>query len=399
MAMNLILGRRIYQIWVPQVPILGRRIHQIWAPQVPRIWGPGNPHPPVSPHAPSTLRFPKLAAFASLFALAGCRTAESTFNWRGPAAHRISNLSWAMTILFLVTTFIMWALFAIAFYRRRGSLAEHEPVESGGGEMWIAIGGTAIPLIVLTTLFVVGLALLHDFPIHGMRNGLSQAQMAQAMKPEIRITGYQWWWKMEYLNDDPSKDFVTANELHLPAGRPVNIEVEAGDVMHSFWIPALHGKVDLIPGQPNYIRLIASQTGTYTGQCAEFCGAEHARMRLLAVVQTPADYQAWLEDQRRPGATPASPDAQAGEKVFATAACAFCHTVRGTPAHGTVAPDLTHIASRQMLASDVYPNNTSFLEAWITNAQSLKPGALMPDLPDFSGQQLRDLVAYLQQLH
>lgn len=337
-------------------------------------------------------------SFAGTLALAGCRTAESTYNWRGPAAHRIANLSWDMTILFVVITIIMWGLFLFAFYRRRGTLTEHEPVEASGGELWIAIGGLAIPLLILTVLFVAGLSLLQAFPIHGMRNGLSQMQMAQAMKPEIRITGHQWWWTIEYLNDDPSKEFTTANELHLPAGRPVNIEVETSDVMHSFWIPALHGKVDLIPGQANYIRLLASQTGTYTGQCAEYCGAEHARMRLLAVVQTPSDYEAWIQDQLKPGNTPSTAAAQAGEKVFTTAPCALCHTVRGTLAHGTVAPDLTHLASRQMLASDIYPNNTSFLEAWITNAQSLKPDCLMPNLPNFSGQQLRDLVSYLEQL-
>jgi cytochrome c oxidase subunit II len=121
-------------------------------------------------------------------------------------------------------------------------------------------------------------------------------------------------------------------------------------------------------------------------------------MRLLAVVQAPSEYEAWLEDQRKPGNTPTTADAQAGEKVFTTAACALCHTVRGTMAHGSVAPDLTHLAGRQMIASDIYPSNTSFLEAWITNAQSLKPDCLMPDLPNFSDQQLRDLVAYPQQL-
>jgi cytochrome c oxidase subunit II len=191
-----------------------------------------------------------LVSFAGTLALAGCRTAESAFNWRGPAAHNIAYFSWDMTILFMVIT-IMWGLFAFAFYRRRGTLAEHEPVEAGGGELWIAIGGLAIPLLILTILFVAGPSLLQGFPIHGMPNGLTQAQMAEVMKPEIRITGHQWWWTIDYLNDDPSKAFTTASELHLPTGRPVNIEVETTDVKHSFWIPALHGKVDLIPGQAN----------------------------------------------------------------------------------------------------------------------------------------------------
>jgi cytochrome c oxidase subunit II len=341
--------------------------------------------------------FRNLAFIPLLLMLTGCRVALSTFNPHGPAAQRIANLSWIMTILFLVISLVMWILFAYAFYRRRGSLAEHEPVESGGGEMWIAIGGLVVPIVVLTALFVAGLSLLSDFPIHGA-SALTRSQMAQSMKPKILIIGHQWWWEIRYLNDDPSKEFTTANELHLPAGRPVNIELTTADVIHSFWVPALDGKIDLIPDQTNYIRMIASQPGAYAGQCATYCGAEHALMRLLAVVQTPAQYQTWLENQRKPGDLPTTPQAKAGEQLFVNGPCALCHTVRGTSAGGAVAPDLTHIGSRKLLASDVYPNNNAFLEAWITNAQSLKPECEMPDLTQFSGVQLTDLVDYLRQL-
>lgn len=330
--------------------------------------------------------------------LTGCRYAQSTFNVHGPAARSIGNLSWAMTILFAVTTLVMGILLGIAFYRRRGTLAEHEPIDAGGGQIWIAIGGIAIPVVVLTILFVIGLSLMSDFPIHGMPGMPSSSQMVGSMKPEILIIGHQWWWEMRYLNDDPSKMFTTANELHLPVGRPVNIEVETADVMHSFWIPALNGKVDLIPGQPNFIRLVASQPGVYTGQCAEYCGEEHALMRLMAVAQEPGAYQTWIADQLKPGEQPASPDAKAGEQLFVSTRCAMCHTVRGTTAGGRVAPDLTHIGSRRMLASDIFPNNDAYLEAWITNAQSLKPDCLMPSLPDYTGEQISDLVAYLRQL-
>jgi len=330
--------------------------------------------------------------------LVGCRSVQSTLNAHGPAAQRIATLSWAMTILFLVITAIMWALFAWAFYRRRGSLTEHEPIAATGGEGWIAVGGIAIPLIVLTVLFICGLGLLRAFPIHGMHGGMSQMQMAESMKPEILIIGHQWWWEIHYLSDEPTQEFITANELHLPTGRPVNIEVESFDVMHSFWIPALHGKVDLIPGQPNYIRIESSQPGQYAGQCAEFCGAEHARMRILAVVQDPGAYDAWRSAQLKPAAEPTDPTALAGEQIFLSGPCAMCHTVRGTVAGGTVAPDLTHIASRQMIASDSYQNNDAYLEAWVTHAQSLKPEAQMPNITQFSGEQLNELVAYLRQL-
>jgi cytochrome c oxidase subunit 2 len=330
------------------------------------------------------------------FLLIGCRVAQSTFQGSGPASARISHLSWFMTILFLVITVIMWALLGWGFYRRRGSLEEHAPIEAHDGHIWIAIGGMAVPLIVLSVLFVLGLNLLTDFPIHGMHGGMANAQ--SMTKPEIRIVGHQWWWEIQYLNDDPSKEFTTANELHLPAHRPVNIEVITRDVMHSFWIPALHGKVDLIPGHPNYIRLEASQAGNFSGQCAEFCGAQHSHMRLLAIAQEPEEYDAWLQGQRQPGAEPEEQDAIAGKQIFLAGPCSVCHTVQGTTAGGRVAPDLTHIGSRQYLAANSFPNNDAYLEAWITHAQSLKPGAQMPDLTQFSGEQLHDLVAYLRQL-
>lgn len=333
---------------------------------------------------------------ALTLSMLGCRVAQSTLQEAGPASTQISHLSWFMTILFLIITIIMWALIGWAFYRRRGSLAEHEPVEVGGGHIWIAIGGIAVPLLILSVLFVLGLNLLTDFPIHGMHGGMADTQAM--MKPEIRVVGHQWWWEVQYLNDDVSKEFTTANEIHLPAHRPVNIEVVTRDVMHSFWIPALHGKVDLIPGHPNYIRIEASQAGSYTGQCAEFCGAQHAHMRLLAVAQEPEEYEAWLEAQRQAGAQPQSKDAIEGEQIFLAGPCSMCHTVRGTAAGGRVAPDLTHIGSRQYIAANSFENNDANLEAWITHAQSMKPGSQMPDLTQFTGEQLHDLVAYLRQL-
>ena len=341
--------------------------------------------------------FRNLALLFLLLPATGCRVALSTFNAHGPAAHRIATLSWIMTILFLVISLVMWILFAYAFYRRRGSLREHEPVDAGGGGMWIAVGGLAIPFFVLTSLFIAGLSLLSDFPIHGAQ-AVSRAEMAQSMKPDIEVIGHQWWWEIHYLNDDPTKEFTTANELHFPAGQPVNIEVRSDDVIHAFWIPALDGKIDLIPGQTNYIRIIASKPGTYAGQCATYCGAEHALMRLLAVVEPPAQYRAWLKNQLKPGNAPTTLQAQAGEQIFVSGPCAMCHTVRGTAAAGAVAPDLTHIGSRKMLASDVYPNDNAYLEAWITNAQSLKPECEMPDFTQFTGVQLTDLLAYLRQL-
>ena len=316
---------------------------------------------------------------------------RSTFASHGPAAERIAHLSWFMTILFLIVTAAMWVLIVWAAKRRRGSLAEHAPVDMGGGQKWIAIGGLAIPLAILTVIFVLGLKLLADFPIHG-------PHQHHSMKPDILLIGHQWWWEVHYLSGSPAQEVTTANEIHIPVNRPMNIQLESYNVMHSFWIPALHGKVDLIPGHTNFVRIQASEPGNYAGQCAEYCGAEHARMRLLVVAQQPDEYAAWLDDQRKPAAEPTSADAIAGEQVFLSGACILCHQISGTAAGGRVAPDLTHLASRQYIASNSYPNNTAYLEAWVTHAQSLKPQAEMPDLTQFTGEQLRDLVAYLRQL-
>ncbi len=316
---------------------------------------------------------------------------QSTYNAHGPAAQQLANLSWFMTILFLVVTVIMWVLIAWAFKRRRGTLAEHDPVDVGGGQEWIAIGGLAVPLIILSIIFVLGLKLLADFPIHGPHH--------HPMKPDILITGHQWWWEVQYLNDSPANVFTTANEIHIPVDRPMNIELASNDVMHSFWVPSLHGKVDLIPGHKNFLRVEASQPGNYPGQCAEYCGAQHAYMRLLVVAQQPDEYAAWLDQQRKPASEPQSADAIAGQQTFLSGPCSMCHQIRGTLAGGRVAPDLTHLASRQFIAANSFPNNDAYLEAWVTHAQSLKPESQMPDLTQFTGQQLRDLVAYLRQLH
>lgn len=332
----------------------------------------------------------RFALLSPILLLSGCASEQSIWNAQGPAASRIATLMWAIIILFLVVSLIMWVLLIIPTFRR-GSLEEHAPVDIGGGQGWVVLGGLLIPLAVLTGFFVAGLTLMESFPIHDANN-------TAVLKPDILVIGHQWWWEVHYLDGQPDQRFVTANEIHIPAGQPVTMEFESQDVNHAFWVPSLHGKIDLIPGHPNFMRLEANHPGNYVGQCAEYCGEQHAHMRLLVVAQSAADYRQWTQDMLQPGHTPTTPDAIAGEQVFLSGACSMCHTVRGTQAGGTVAPDLTHIGSRQYIGADSFPNNTAYLEAWVTHAQSLKPGVLMPDLTDFTGVQLRQLVAYLQQL-
>lgn len=326
-----------------------------------------------------------------LLLIAGCQDVQSTYNAQGPAADRIVWLSWLMTILFLVVSVVMWVLIAWAATRRRGTLEEHAPIDIGGGQGWIAVGGLAVPLVVLCVLFVLGLRLLASFPIHDPMN-------QHAIKPDIVVIGHQWWWEVHYVDGPVSEHFTTADEIHIPANKPVMFELRSEDVIHSFWVPTLHGKVDLIPGHPNYVQIEASQPGNYAGECAVYCGEQHAHMRLLVVAQSPEDFEAWEEQQRKPADPPTTQQAQAGEQIFLGGPCSMCHQVRGTVAGGQVAPDLTHIASRQFIASDSFPNNTAYLESWVTHAQSLTPGCQMPDLTQFSGVQLQELTAYLQQL-
>jgi len=268
-------------------------------------------------------------------------------------------------------------------------LTTHQPWNTGGGQRWILIGGFAIPFIVLSGVFVFAMERMNDFPL---RDDKVQGS------PEIVVAGHQWWWEIQYVGGPPNQQFTTANEIHIPVGRPVDIALESRDVIHSFWVPELHGKVDLIPGQTNFIRIEASRPGNYTGECGEYCGAEHARMRLLVVADPPEAYEAWKNAQLKPAAPPTDEEAARGEQVFLGTACALCHKVRGTPAGGLIGPDLTHMASRQGIGANYYQNNIANLEAWVTHAQSLKPAAVMPNLTEYNGTDLRALVAYLRQL-
>jgi cytochrome c oxidase subunit 2 len=322
-----------------------------------------------------------------MIGLVSCQTPQSTLNPGGPAAGKISTLEWTVLILFCIVGVIMCGLLLWVAVRKRGSLDWHERWDIGGGQSWITIGGFAIPFVILSFVFVYGLADMRAFPIYD-----------GSVKPQIKVIGHQWWWEIHYIGGPVQRQFITANEIHIPVGRPVDIELDTGDVIHSFWVPTLHGKVDLIPKQPNYIRIQADHEGTFHGQCAEYCGEEHARMMIIVVAQKPQDYQAWLDQQLQPAAAPASEEAIHGQDVFMSAACIMCHSVRGTPAQGHVAPDLTHLASRQGIAANTYPNDEADLEAWVTHAQSLKPGSLMPDLTQFNGTDLRALVAYLRGL-
>jgi cytochrome c oxidase subunit 2 len=234
----------------------------------------------------------------------------------------------------------------------------------------VVIGASALSVVVLVGLIVADV--LTD-------RALSKLPVDDAVR--IDMTGAQWWWQASYRPQGGQPGFVTANELHVPVGRPVIVSLQATDVIHSFWVPNLHGKKDMLPGIDTTIEFRADRAGTYRGQCAEYCGAEHALMAMLVVAEPPERYAAWVAQQAQPAAQSTDPIALHGRDVFERASCANCHTVRGTSAKGTPGPDLTHLMSRETIAAGVLANTPPNLAAWIRNPNALKPGTTMPAVP------------------
>jgi cytochrome c oxidase subunit 2 len=225
----------------------------------------------------------------------------------------------------------------------------------------------------------------------------SMAQAATNEKLAITVSGNQWWWDIVYHSDDASKTLHTANELHLPVGVATRIYLNSPDVIHSFWVPSLGGKQDLIPGRQNDITVVPKKVGIFRGQCAEYCGTQHAHMAMVVVVEPYADFIKWWDHQLKPAPAPANPLTLAGYKYVTTGPCSACHNIGGTPASGQIAPDLTHLASRKSLAAGTLPMNKGNLYGWVQDPQSLKPGVRMPTI-GMEPQQLHAVVAYLETL-
>lgn len=335
------------------------------------------------------------AAPAALLLLGGC--AQAPFNatiGTGVEASRMAVLGWWLIGLMSFVTLGMVVLVVGGALRRRGSFDAHLPIHIDGGKGWLLIGGLAVPGAVLVALFFVTLSALDARPV-----GFKTADI------NIDLTAHQWWWQFNYRrtgvgpdDDGVSGGFETANEIHVPVGEPVGVQVTSTDVIHSFWVPKLFGKLDAIPGHRNYFVFEATQPGVYFGLCAEFCGLQHANMQFTVVAESPEQYASWVERQRRPAAAPKTPELVTGRKAFEEYACGLCHTIRGTEARGSIAPDLTHVGSRRMIAAGALPNTRARMQAWIVNAQSLKPGNRMPTLEVFDGPTLNALAAYLESL-
>jgi len=242
-----------------------------------------------------------------------------------------------------------------------------------------------------TGIATLGLLLLLAADVFTSR-ALARLPLGNAVN--IELIGHEWWWEARYHHADPARDFVTANELHIPVGRAVVVTLRSNDVIHTLWVPNLHGKRDMIPGRTSTLQLRADHAGTYRGQCAEFCGLEHAKMAMLVEAEPDAAYEAWAARQRQAAAPPATAQALRGRAIFETSNCASCHTVEGTAAHGKAAPDLTHLAGRTTLAAGILPNDGAHLAAWILDPQSHKQGVYMP-ATTIKPDDLQALVTYL----
>lgn len=279
--------------------------------------------------------------------------------------------------LFIFVVVVALLLFVVWRYRDRPGRGEPRPIH---GHLGLEFVWTLIPVVIVISIAVPTIATVFR---------TNAPPPARALR--VEVVGRQWWWEIRY----PELGVVTANELHLPVGRPVTLALTSGDVIHSFWVPQLGGKRDLIPGKVNHLTLTIERPGQYPGQCAEFCGISHANMRLWVVAEMPLAFEAWAARQKAPPAEPTGQAAE-GREAFLAAGCVACHTVRGV-AFGVLGPDLTHFGSRRTLAAGLLPNTPGQLARWLADPPAVKPGSRMPKLPLTEGQVVA-LVAYLGSL-
>jgi cytochrome c oxidase subunit II len=331
-----------------------------------------------------------VAALALL--LNGCAWRQGALQPLGPKAFDIWRLGgvffWISCVVLVLV--VVTAVWAFARGTRRAQLPSLDPLLlSAATEQRLTravAASTLVSLLLLAVLLVASVA-----------TGQNLADFAPPKPLRVKITAHQWWWKIEYPGDKPEDQAVTANELHVPAGVPVELELTSADVIHSFWLPNLDGKHDLIPSHTVKTVIQADMAGAYSGRCAEFCGYQHAHMDLLLIAQPPSEFQAWLATQRQPAAEPQTATELRGREIVEQSACALCHSVSGTKALGGTGPDLSHFAGRRTLAAGAAAREREALKNWIANPQQLKPGSQMPAI-DLSQADLTAVVDYLETL-
>lgn len=299
------------------------------------------------------------------------------FDPAGPFAWPITTLGWVLLAMAGFVLLIVLGALYVALWGGAGIRAKL------GGTKAVWIGGVAFPAVVLTLLLVYGLTLTRQ---------LSEPAPPDAMR--VRITGEMWWWRIAYLDRQGRTILHDANELHIPAGRKIVLELESADVIHSFWVPRLSGKLDMIPGRRNPMVIQADKPGVYGGQCAEYCGGPHALMGFVVVAHPPAQFEQLMRRRlaRNAMAAPSTP----GEGLFSSAGCAACHRIAGSPANGSAGPDLTFVGSRRTLGAGILPNNRGTLMGWVANSQAIKPHNRMPSYTVLSGREVSGIATYLE---
>ena len=327
----------------------------------------------------------------ALLVLTACNGTSSYMDATGAAGRRETVLGWWLTAVAAAVVLAVCIAIVLGIVRRRdadaaepaGSQPERREIRSG--LRWIYVG-TAITVVILLVTFTGTMVTL---------NAASRPRTTPSLV--LDVTGHQWWWEVRYRDDaHPDLGFTTANEVHLPIGQPVRVRLQTADVIHSFWLPQIAGKMDLIPGQVNEMWLQAEEPGVSRGMCGEYCGLQHAEMALAVTAESPQQFARWAAHERAPAAAPTSADAQVGRVVFARS-CGACHAVAGTEALGRVGPDLTHLASRPTIGAGALANTSANLAHWITAAPQVKEGARMPAIP-LDAAQLRAVVTYLETL-
>ena len=312
--------------------------------------------------------------------LAGCQSgAPSQLDPHGSSAEHINGDWWLMFWLAAGVFVVVGGLLLYGAFRRP-SEDEHRGRTGFNEHKFIAVGGVLIPTLILGVLAV-----------DTVRTTRLLDVASRPDEEQVEVVGYQYWWGVSY----PKEGVVTANEIHIPVDRPIDVGLTSADVIHTFWVPQLAGKLDMIPGQHNELRFTAHRVGVYRGECSQFCGLQHAHMDFLVFVDTPADFAAWVAHNATSAPTPTDPEQLLGEQVFTREACAGCHTIRGTSAAGIRAPDLTHFGSRTTIGAGTVPNTAGNLGGWISNSQTIKPGDLMPPITLEPGE-LNALIAYLE---
>jgi cytochrome c oxidase subunit 2 len=329
-------------------------------------------------------RIGHMSCLAAALLSAGCQNSQSALDVHGTSALELRHL----ILLFVVVCSAVWL--AVVLVLMRALWRRRQETQAAGPEREAKLRFAVLVAVVGTVVVISGLTLASFLATHRI-DRLGDPALT------VRVRGQQWWWQVVYPDSNPALAFEVANEIHIPVGKNVRLELEGVDVIHSFWVPSLAGKQDLVPGRENALTIRAEQPGVYRGQCAEFCGLQHSHMAVLVVAQSEADYARWAAAQRQQAAAPGSPEADAGRAVFMRKPCGACHTIRGTAAAGKTGPDLTHVGSRRTIAAGLFETTRGSLAAWIADPQTLKPGNNMPMVP-LTSEELRALSAYLESL-